>query len=597
MSGLRSPIFLRLGKYNKQVIENEQARFRASQRSGVIDQEKYSLSIHRVVIPTSRIEHFSVDEEDSGEYFVMVTVNLLSFLRDQNSYGIGELLDSRSNRSHWLSSTQSLGPPSQVQDSIDMNMESYYNGSADLIYENINRAFQRAYIGALYHGSVSNTLTAVRYMVETLQDKYTIVADEVVSGGVIELGRFDFMPGSQELWDAMDLFGEHHNNKVAAMMIEAEWLYNNLGFYIGHFVEGYDEMINDPPDLAVTAYVKLELVAPSYRDSQGNLVQKKFTILPAGKFIQMTNVVISEGGMIPLASEIHKGSVTNTHAHPIDSFQDASEIIFMDTDTWSATNPDQKGVWVMNMHFHGPAVKALCDAKRLWAESHYAGQYANSNFQIVVKKPDFNRVGLHCWRNFNVLPTLVPTIGKNDAGQTEMQLQSGWLAHAASIYLSPRLNDLLNMGVGYNNEVEVQGQRVYQVISPRIYTSSPTLMNYIVLNTGAHKEIVNHTNIKSIDIVASGLNVNSEIQGDESANDVLMSLIVNPDSLNNTQMVYNYGGPAVPAKRFYFTTPGRLAHFEILIYVSYKDGHRKLLDIGPGEFAEVLLSFDPLFRR
>ena len=162
MSGLRTPIFLRVPKYNSDAHENVEAEFDVSQKQQYIEQEKYAMSIQRVVVPTSKIKHVHI-EDNYDQYFVAVKPDGSQEAVDgadnsgvPSSYiptdflSFGQLLDDRVGQTTWLSNTQTLGVDGVELDNY-VNMEAYFNQSAQFIYENINRAIVRAYLGGLWN--------------------------------------------------------------------------------------------------------------------------------------------------------------------------------------------------------------------------------------------------------------------------------------------------------------------------------------------------------------------------------------------------------------------------------------------------------------
>lgn len=609
MSGLRAPIFVRALNHNHNVNDDIDAEFSFTQRATVINQSKYSLSVNRVVVPTSRIPHFHMGDTPT-EYYVAISpkggvlddgddmedIEYPPNFVPPNIVAFGQILDHSANNPTWLAHTKNLDS-SGVQLSEYQHLDSYFNGSAELIYENINRAFQRAYLGAMWKMQWDPNVTNPYDRWKQYHWKETIIRDsftdrmdittEQLQAGRVRYGTFNFMPSGEATYNKVQDWG-----KICGIILHMRHVTNKIDFN----VRSYDTHTTFLAfDKITSVNAGIELVSPEYEDEDGETVQTTYTLIPGGTYVNMKSVYLSEGAVQHMAGKV--GNISNKHLIPIDSFQTAANIPFAGS-AWEQQNSNvqKAGLWSVYVTFD-PSINGMAQDKMWEMTNKYQGQSDARAVDIVFSNMDF---GMYCFSNYGFLPTLTPTLGRNATGKLEIQVQNAWLNGSCSVLVSPRLRDLLNLGTGYFQSFTMPAPNdVYKfekLVAPHDQSGIPTNIN-VINSVGATMVYQNHTNIKSIDIVATGLDVTHEIQSDESPNDVLMSLAVNPDALNKSQITFSYGGSTVQTKRFYFRTGGRLDRFELKLYVTYKTGHRELLSIAPSEYAEVLLVFEPLFKR
>ena len=619
MSGLRTPIFLRVPKYNSDAHENVEAEFDVSQKQQYIEQEKYAMSIQRVVVPTSKIKHVHI-EDNYDQYFVAVKPDGSQEAVDgadnsgvPSSYiptdflSFGQLLDDRVGQTTWLSNTQTLGVDGVELDNY-VNMEAYFNQSAQFIYENINRAIVRAYLGGLWNITWNQhvDLPVAYYPRSHYKQMDVIIRHDrthnwiaydqdfsQIEAGRTPIGTFNFMPASQDEYDRVANWGN-----VCGVILNMKSMPYKVTVGVGN-------QSGSPPDdvtfgmtfmpgRMTNIRVHYVLEGPPYTDpNTGETVRQQVKVSPP---INGTNAWFSDGA-ITNVSHIPDNKIDNQHVQPVESFQAFSETPF--ASSYQATPNNTNAKWTLYMEFG--------DTIQNWI-GHWMNQWKtyglnDQSYAVAIIAPRRAFEGyMYCFSNYGVLPTIPPVIGTNEEGKLTVVAQNAWFTGRCDLMFSSRLKDLLNLGNGYLKNVNITGQddatnrllyKLYAPFSPGMPITTMTEIKTMAMQA-VHQ---NHTNIRGIDIVSVGIDVNNELQADETPNDVLMSLVVDPDALNKPLLVFTYDSAKTPMKRFYFEKSGPLNSFKLRMYVSYKNGHREMLRIGPDEYAEIYLIFEPLFRR
>lgn len=600
MSSFRQlhPSYIRLEKYNANANNVfEPVTFElAFNRPILTHSDMYSLVVNRVRLPVSKLEVYRL--MDNSNYAIetelrptnterMVSSEWVNVGWPKAASGIAYMHTSENVGQTWLSYKKMAVYDDDVDESeeqaqLALGFEPMY--SIRQVLENINRTIARSHLTAMYNQQMLNVYD--KPFAKTFE---TMMTDQGDNAGAytfeypIKIGPFD---------DSNNLL-VHDGETIP------------FGFVAGIMVYIQElKVISNAGGVEQNAAFDLVLISPSFkRENEDTFttteniiytttISDNYGASSAYETDQLQHVVFSEGA---IKSGLSLNRASRVHLQPTTSF-----FAHASTPVVYKTDDGYNNEWVLQVRIRGFAMQNV--------EAGHEDEFLAGNFQVSLKGR------LFVFPNYNFLPTVCPAFGLNSSGNLTMMAQQAFYTSGSILGMSSKVKQMINMGDSnyVPRGVPVNGLELYCLKLPNVvmhagsdtYTyydwhvasslvskSAPDPFKLVTLVSEKGSDQGNLTNITSIEIKAPSLPVRTETKIGNIESFSVMSLAIASSDVFDTPLIYNFDTTKAPFKQFPIDTPNNITHLNMQVWVAYRDGTETLLHIGPGELAEIFISF------